>query len=103
MKRCVQTWRKMLLETLDSQELIQLVKKTNEHRLRKIMDVMKDKIRFPSELNNHLYHFQDPDFVINDKDIANALKVLRQVKQPKEVKELILKELKVRLSKLTSE
>ena len=57
MKRCVQTWRKMLLETLDSQELIQLVKKTNEHRLRKIMDVMKDKIRFPSELNNHLYLF----------------------------------------------
>lgn len=61
MKKSVNSWRKMLLDHLD-QSLHSAVKKVNESKLIKIMDLMKIRIHFFSDMQNHTYFFTDPIF-----------------------------------------
>lgn len=59
MKKAVNSWRKMLLENLPT-TLHSQVKKMNERKMIKVMDIMKVRIRFYSDMNNHTYFFTDP-------------------------------------------
>jgi hypothetical protein len=53
----------------------------NEHKLRRMMDVLRGKIRFPADVNNHGYFLREPDFLGWDATVA--AKVLKQVKLTK--------------------
>jgi Ni,Fe-hydrogenase maturation factor len=61
MKRAVGQWRKVLLENLPA-EYHSKVKKYNEVKLRKIMDLMKVRIHFYKDMINHTYFFEEPDY-----------------------------------------
>jgi hypothetical protein len=61
MKKCTNSWRKMLLDYL-SPEVHNSIKKTNEHKMKKIMDLMKLRIHFYKDMNNHQYFFVDPEY-----------------------------------------
>lgn len=52
----------------------------NESKIRKIMELLKDKLKFPSDLNGHLYFIQDPDPVMNDNEKVAIERVLRRLK-----------------------
>ncbi len=74
MKRCVQNWRKLLIDSLEP-DLAAAAKKANEHKLRRMMDVLRGKIRFPADVNNHGYFLREPDFL--GRDATVAAKVLK--------------------------
>lgn len=94
MKRCLSSWKKMIFEVFPS-EYHKDIKSMSELRMRKLMDLMKDKITFPSDMLNHKYFFTTPDF--DSKQLNSFLK------KPKfshfESLE-VFKELKNRLGKL---
>ena len=60
-KRCVQAWRRMLLEQLPS-HLHTSIKWMNEVKMKKIMDLMKIRIHFYKDMLNHTYFFAEPDY-----------------------------------------
>ena len=60
-KKCVNSWRKMLLDTLPK-EYHSAIKKINEPKMKKIMDLMKVRIHFFHDMNNHTYFFEDPTY-----------------------------------------
>jgi hypothetical protein len=97
MKRCVQNWRKLLIDSLEP-DLAAAAKKANEHKLRRMMDVLRGKIRFPADVNNHGYFLREPDFL--GRDATVAAKVLKQVKLEKKAE--VVKELQGRLQRLDS-
>lgn len=68
MKRCVHDWRRFHAESLSDPKLASAVKTMNEHKLRKIMDLMKGKIRFSTDLDNYTYFFREPDFEFHEAD-----------------------------------
>ncbi len=61
MKRCISSWKKMLLEVLP-EDLHLNIKKVNEPKMRKIMDLMKIRIHFNHDMNNHTYFFIEPSY-----------------------------------------
>jgi len=68
MKRCVHDWRRLHAESLSDSKLAGQVRTMNEQKLRKIMDLMKGKIRFPQDLEGHTYFLREPDFEFNDDE-----------------------------------
>jgi glutamyl/glutaminyl-tRNA synthetase len=65
--------------------------------MRKIMDLMKIRIHFYKDMNNHAYFFVDPEY-----DTKISQKFLKRLKQPNAVKVEILNGLKDRLVKLSN-
>lgn len=61
MKKCVNSWRKMLLENLPH-EYHTAIKKYSEVKMRKIMDLMKIRIHFYKDMCNHTYFFEEPSY-----------------------------------------
>lgn len=51
----------MLLNTLKP-ALHRKVKKMSHDKMLKIMDMLKERIHFYSDMNNHTYFFEQPDF-----------------------------------------
>lgn len=72
------TFRKMFAEVLPS-ELQSKARVMNETRMRKTMDLMKDRIKFMPEMCQHLYFLQEPDFIRSDEDTLGAQKVLKKI------------------------
>lgn len=87
MKKCTNSWRKMLLDHLPA-DIHNSIKKTNEGKMRKIMDMMKVRIHFYKDMNQHKYFFEEPDYA--DKE---SQKFLQRLKQANEVKIKILSDL----------
>ena len=61
MKKCVMSWRKILLDHLPL-EYHSAIKKYNEIKMKKIMDLMKVRIHFYKDMCNHTYFFADPTY-----------------------------------------
>jgi hypothetical protein len=53
-------YRKLLIENLPA-ELHNAVKRYPEPRLRKQMDLLRDRLRLPSDLNDFKYFFTTPE------------------------------------------
>lgn len=51
----------MLLDTLPS-NLHPAIKRVNENKMKKIMDLMKIRIHFYKDMCNHTYYFTDPEY-----------------------------------------
>ena len=52
----------------------------NENKVKRVMDLMKDRIKFPSDMNGHKYFFIEPDFQYSESpDKAYALKKLEKL------------------------
>lgn len=64
MKRSVNSWRKMLLDHLP-REYHNSIKKYNEIKMKKIMDLMKIRIHFYKDMCNHTYFFEEPTYETN--------------------------------------
>lgn len=60
-KQVVEEWRQMLLSTLDS-NLHKKIKQVDHDKMLMIMDMLKERIHFYSDLQNHTYFFESPDF-----------------------------------------
>lgn len=58
-KKAVNSWRKMLLDYLP-EHLHGAIKRMNENKMKKIMEMMKIRIHFYKDMNNHTYFFTDP-------------------------------------------
>lgn len=95
MKRSVNSWRKMLLDVLPA-DIHPGVKKVSEPKMRKIMDLMKIRIHFYSDMKNHTYFFIEPTY---DNDFSQ--KLFKKLKQPNDVKVKILEGLKIQLKSLS--
>ena len=59
-----------------------------DFHVQKVMDMMKIRIRFYPDLQNHTYFFEEPAY-----DLPQTRKFLRRLKQPTEVKIEILEDL----------
>ena len=53
-----------------------LIKEMSKEKMTRVMDMMKVRIRFHSEIQNHKYLFEDPDF---KTDLAKTF--LAKIKQ----------------------
>ena len=47
------------------------IKKCPELKLRKVMDLMRDRLRYPSDMNAHPYFFVDPDLLDSGIEMVN--------------------------------
>ena len=61
LKRCLLSFRKLIIENLPA-TLHPAIKRYPEPRLRKLMDLLKDRLRLPSDLANQAYFFTAPVF-----------------------------------------
>lgn len=61
MKKAVNSWRKMLLDHLPVDQH-PAIKKMNEGKMKKIMELMKIRIHFFKDMNNHTYFFSEPEY-----------------------------------------
>lgn len=87
-KMCTDEWRKVLLATMPS-ELSSKIRAMSDFKMTSIMDMMKIRIHFYSDLLNHTYFFQDPSL-----DTKQGKKTLSKLKnQPHAVKAEILQDL----------
>ena len=60
MKRCLLSFRKLLIDTLPA-DLHPAVKRYPEPRLRKLMDLLKERLKLPTDLKHHAYFFSPPE------------------------------------------
>lgn len=74
------------------------IRKCSDANMLKIMDMMKQRIRFYDELKNHTYFFAEP--LYSDE---RALKFQKRLKQPVETKMEVLEDLAVLFEKLKNE
>jgi len=86
-KGCLDMWRDVLLETLPS-NLHSKIRATSDLKMTRVMDMMKTRIHFYSDLLNHTYFWEQPSY-----DTARGKKFLRKLHQPDSVKIEILKDL----------
>ena len=84
---CVRKWRKVMLEHLP-EHLHRRVRSLSDSKTLKVMDMMKSRIHFYTDLNNHTYFFEKPQYATQ-----RAEKFLTRLKQPTEVKIEILSDL----------
>ena len=96
-KKATNSWRKMLLDHLPS-ELHPQIKRMNELKMKKIMELMKIRIHFFKDMIKHTYFFVDPEY-----DTQIATKFAKKLKQSPEVQVKILKDLKDRFSKFSDD
>jgi hypothetical protein len=61
LKRCLLSFRKLTIENLPA-TLHPAIKRYPEPRLRKMMDLLKERLRLPSDLADHAYFFTAPVF-----------------------------------------
>lgn len=61
----------------------------SDAKMTKIMDMMKKRIHFYGDLLNHTYFFEEPEY-----NTPIAKKFLTKLKQPNEIKQEILEDLK---------
>ena len=59
--KCVTLWKNMLLEEMPD-NLHSSIKRLQDSRMLKIMDMMKVRMRFIKDIRNHAYFFTTPDY-----------------------------------------
>ena len=95
MKKCVMSFRKMLLENYPEEDHA-LIKKTSEPKLKKIMDLLKGNFQLSNGLLHHKYFFIEPTY-------SDPNKLLKRLTQINSEKCTILADLKKSLSKIEDE
>ena len=75
----VTAWRQVMLDQMPS-NLEKLIRKMPDSKIVKIMDMMKIRIHFYSDLENHTYFFEDPDLMSE-----RSVKFASKLKQPNHV------------------
>ena len=94
LKRCLLTFRKFLLANLPP-TFHAPVKNLPEPRLRKLMDLIKDKIRFPQkDVPTHAYFFITPEFEEGGQIFKKPFRKLPIEVRPDEVYQRIENEMK---------
>ena len=87
-KMCTKEWREVMLATLPK-ELHSKIKGMSDSKMTSVMDMMKIRIHFYSDLLNHTYFFEAPSY-----DGPRSKAFLGKLKnQPHEVKIEILQDL----------
>mmetsp|Transcript_42020 Transcript_42020/g.64368 ORF Transcript_42020/g.64368 Transcript_42020/m.64368 type:complete len:186 (-) Transcript_42020:7-564(-) len=86
-KQCVKEWRQIMLESLPA-HLHSGVRQMPHHLMQKVMDMMKSRIHFYSELANHTYFFEEPVY-----DHPRTKKFMKKLKKPPQVKIAILQDM----------
>jgi len=71
----VNNWRKMLVKEMPDR-LKSKILKMDDRKMAKVMDTMKIRIRFHSDIENHKYLFEDPDYTTE-----LAVKFYKKIKQ----------------------
>lgn len=96
-QECVQEFREIVMKVLD-QSLHKRIRQTSDKNMLKIMDMMKQRIHFYSDLENHTYFFVEPLY-----NTERSQKFEKRLRQPTEVKIEILEDLLVLFEQLKAE
>ena len=72
---CVDRWREALDDEMPK-ELKSRIRRMPDHKMLKLMDMMKVRMRYMKDIKNHVYFFKDPDY---DTDLGR--KFIKKLKQ----------------------
>jgi len=79
-KKATNSWRNMLLKHMPM-DVHAAIKKMNEIKIKKIMELMKIRIHFYRDMANHTYFFEEPNY-----NTSLGSKFLKRLKQPNDIK-----------------
>ena len=95
--QCVKDWRKFIVKEFPS-SLHREIKRTPDHLMLKIMDMMKIRMRYMGDIKNHAYFFTDPDY-----DTELGRKFIVKLKQAPETNIRILADLAEIMGKISND
>jgi glutamyl-tRNA synthetase len=93
-RECVREFREVMTDTLDP-SLHKRIRQTSDKNMLRIMDMMKQRIHFYSDLKNHTYFFVEPLY-----NTERSAKFQKRLSQPQNVQIEILEDILVLFEKL---